>query len=565
VDAAMRDGHEAVKPAERWQQMRRSLGLRLGLALLGFLAATFALLGFVTTRHQRQHLEAATLLSAERFSDLIERSTTYCMLRNDREGLYHIIETIAGEPEVVRIRIFNQEGRISLSTEPAEENEYVDKQAEACYACHASEEPLTRLDRPDRSRIYTSPSGERVLGIINPIQNQPSCSDAACHAHPPDQNILGVLDTSLSLARADADLAGAIRELLWYTLAAAGTISLLTGCLVLWMVHRPVKALKDGTERLAKGDLGFQIDLESGSQLGELAASFNTMSRELRDARAEITAWAETLELRVEEKSRELQTAHDHVVHVEKMASIGKLAATVAHEINNPLLGILTYAKLLRKWLDRGEWGESRQEEIRSSLQLIETESNRCGDIVKTLLRFARAAPMKVEWTNLNAVVERCVRLVEHQLDLAGVQLHLDLDGDLPSVHSDPGQVEQVLLALVINATEALPRGGNIWLRTSPLPATGEVRIDVRDDGVGIAKEILPQIFEPFFTTKESGRSVGLGLAVSQGIVERHGGRIEVSSDPGRETTFTVAFKITGDIHQAPPAEAGTTRQGDPP
>ncbi len=556
-------GQEAGKTPGRWQPMRRSLGLRLGLILLGFVAATFALLGFVTTRHHRQHLEAATLLSAERFSDLIERSTTYCMLRNDREGLYHIIETIAGEPEVVRIRIFNREGRISLSTEPTEEDEYVDQQAEACYACHASEEPLTRLDRPDRFRIYTAPDGERVLGIINPIQNQPSCSDAACHAHPPDQNILGVLDTSLSLARADADLAGDLRELLWYTLAAAGAISLLTACLVLWMVHRPVKALKDGTERLARGDLGFQIDLESRSELGELAASFNAMSRELRDARAEITAWTETLEQRVEEKSRELQAAHDHVVHVEKMASIGKLAATVAHEINNPLSGILTYAKLLRKWLDRGEWAEARQEEIRGPLQLIETESKRCGDIVKNLLRFARAAPMNLGWTNLNSVMERCVRLVEHQLDLAGVQLHIDLDRDLPDVYCDPGQVEQVFLALVMNATEALPRGGNIWLRTRVVPDAGEVRIDVRDDGVGIAQEILPQIFEPFFTTKEGGRGVGLGLAVSRGIVERHGGRIEVTSDPGRATTFTVSFRIDGGIPQAPPAEAGATRQGD--
>jgi two-component system NtrC family sensor kinase len=526
------------------------------------MVATFAVLGYVTIRHNRQHLEHATLTSAERVSDLIERSTTYCMLRNDRAGLYQIIDTIAGEPGVVRIRVFNQEGRISLSTDSSEVNDYVDKQTEACFGCHANDErPLAHLDRPDRFRIYTAATGERVLGIINPIENQPSCINSDCHAHPPDQKILGVLDTSLSLSQADADLASSVRRLLIYTVLAVVAVSLLSGVSVWRIVHRPVKALKAGTEHLARGELGYQLELKSGSELGELAASFNSMSRDLREAREEITAWTRTLESRVKEKSREVQLAHDHVVHVEKMASIGKLAATVAHEINNPLSGILTYAKLLRKWFERGDWGSAKSDDISGPLQLIESESRRCGDIVRNLLRFARAAPMNLEWTNLNAVAERCLRLVEHQLDLAGVHLLLDLDPELPPAHCDPAQIEQVLLALVMNATEALPRGGNIWVRSRILADTNEVQIDVIDDGAGVSPELLPNIFEPFFTTKEGAHGVGLGLAVSRGIVERHGGRIEVVSDPGRKTTFTMTLKVTGGVtpHQE---EAGIARQG---
>jgi len=229
---------------------------------------------------------------------------------------------------------------------------------------------------------------------------------------------------------------------------------------------------------------------------------------------------------------------------VEKMASVGKLAAVVAHEINNPLAGILTYAKLLKKWLDRGEMDKGRQQEAAQCLDLIAGESRRCGDIVKNLLTFSRTAPLNVASTELNAVVDRCVRLVQHQLEMNGIELQLDLAGDLPMVQCDAAQIEQVVLALVMNAIDAMPRGGNLWLRTRMLPLQGKVQIEVRDDGTGISPDILPRLFEPFLTTKETGHGVGLGLAVSRGIVERHSGTIEVQSQLDKGTTFTVTLPV---------------------
>jgi two-component system NtrC family sensor kinase len=244
------------------------------------------------------------------------------------------------------------------------------------------------------------------------------------------------------------------------------------------------------------------------------------------------------------------------------MASIGKMAAVLAHEINNPLSGILTYAKLLRKWIDREEQdrqekdrqetgrketdrsasASSRHQEICDSLDLIASESRRCGDLVRNLLTFSRATPMNLQATDLNQVVDRSLRLMQHQLDLAGVQVQPHLDPALPHVLSDGAQIEQVLLALVVNAMDALPQGGNLWLTTSSSREDNCVRIVVRDDGTGIAPEILPHLFEPFLTTKETGRGVGLGLAISHSILERHNGSIEVESELGRGTTFTITL-----------------------
>jgi two-component system NtrC family sensor kinase len=522
----------------------RSLSAKLIILLLAAMVVIFALLGYLNIRLHRQHLETAALTSAERVSDVIKRSTTYYMLRNDREGLYHVIQTMADEPGMVKVRIFDQEGRISYSTDSTEVSHTVDKGAEACYGCHAQSQPMARLKRPDRFRIYRNGGGMRVLGIITPIENQPACSNADCHAHPASQQILGVLDTNLSLAKADEQLVAGSRAMLAYTVVAMLAISVLSWLFVWRVVGVPIKALKNGTERLSQGDLGYQIEVHSQDEVGELAQSFNGMSLQLRAANEEVVTWAKTLEDRVEQKTHELKRAHDHVLHVEKMASIGKMAAIVAHEINNPLSGILTYAKLLRKWLDRGQTEGEKHDEAMQCLELIAGESRRCGELVKNLLTFSRTAPMNVEPADLNAVIERCVRLVQHQLELTGIQLQNDLAVDLPRVLCDPAQIEQVVLALLMNAIDAMPRGGNLWLSTKLLKPGQQVEIQVRDDGMGIPPEILPQIFEPFLTTKESGHGVGLGLAISRGIMERHNGRIEVQSEPGKGSTFILTLPL---------------------
>ncbi len=523
-------------------RVRFNLTVKLAVAVVASFVAFVAQVGYLSLREHRRHSEQLVLTSADRTTDLIQRSTQYQMLHNDRQALYQMINALGSEPGFRRIRIFNEEGRISFSTDQAEVGKVVNKQAEACYACHAQAAPLTRLDRPDRARIFRDTDGQRTLGIIRPIENQPSCSSGACHAHPPQRRILGVIDANLSLASVDAQLADFRTRLNWFT-----GLSLLLGSLVsvgfiLLVVHRPVRELMAGTKKVAGGDLGYRLSVRSGDELGQLAASFNKMTEDLARARDEVTAWARTLEDRVEQKTQELERAYVGLVASEKMASLGKLAATVAHEVNNPLFGILTYSRLVLKDLEKAEWDEARKAAAIEQLRIIERESRRCGDIVKNLLAFARQAPPQTRPQDLTHLLRRTLKLVHHQLELQGIELAENFAADLPSCSVDADQTQQVLLVLLVNAVEAMPRGGRLEVSTSWDPSSPNVQVRVRDTGTGIAADALPHIFEPFFTTKEDQHRTGLGLAVAKNIVDQHGGTLTVRSVPEQGTEFTLTL-----------------------
>ena len=183
----------------------------------------------------------------------------------------------------------------------------------------------------------------------------------------------------------------------------------------------------------------------------------------------------------------------------------------------------------------------------------------RCGDLVKNLLTFSRTAPLNIDHYNVNDILIRCQMLVQHHLENCAIHLQLDLDPQLPLVQCDAAQVEQVFLALTMNAIEAMPHGGNLWYRTRALPGSNQVSIQIRDDGAGIPEDAMKRLFEPFFTTKEGGKGVGLGLAISKNIVERHRGNIEVESHLGSGTTFYIFIPTDGRLISHPLSAASTT------
>jgi two-component system NtrC family sensor kinase len=240
------------------------------------------------------------------------------------------------------------------------------------------------------------------------------------------------------------------------------------------------------------------------------------------------------------------------------MASIGKLAATVAHEINNPLFGILTYARLvLRELLKHDLPG---RDELAEQLQTIERESKRCGELVKNLLTFSRQAPSHRESNDLNTVVHRASVLVKHKLDMQNIRLEEKLAPDLPPVECDANQIQQVILVLMVNASEAMPKGGALEVSTSLDPGAEQGVVRVKDTGCGIAEDVLPRIFDPFFTTKEDQNRTGLGLAVAHSIVEQHAGDISVRSTPGEGTEFTVRLPVAAAVEALVKPGAGRGR-----
>ncbi|MGA2133869.1 MAG: ATP-binding protein [Bryobacteraceae bacterium] len=508
--------------------MRVGLAAKLAVCLVASTAALFVLFGYLNLREQRRHSEEMVMQSAERITDVIQRSTRYQMLHNDRQALYNVIQELGSEPGIRRIRIFNKEGRVTFSTDAGEVGRVVDKSAEACYGCHAQSAPLAKLNRPDRARIFSG-QGERLLGVIRPIENAAACSGC----HPAGQRVLGVIDAHLSLATVDAQIGQHRTHLILFMAFTLAMIWLVSVIFIWAVVYRPVKELIAGTHRVADGDLDYRLAVRNQDELSDLAASFNKMTTEVAGVHAEI-------EERVRRKTEELDQAHRSLLSSEKMASIGKLAATVAHEVNNPLFGILTYARLTLKEVEKGPAGSA--ETMIEQLRIIERESKRCGDIMRNLLTFARQAPSHREPNDLNTLIGRALVLVRHKAELLGIELQSHLQEHMPPVACDAGQIQQAVLVLLVNATEAMPQGGLLQVATEMDAAGGPARIRVRDSGLGIPPEVLSQIFEPFFTTKEDQQRTGLGLAVARSIIEQHGGEIAVESTAGQGTEFVITL-----------------------
>lgn len=323
--------------------MKKITGLisfRLFVLLFAVLLLSLAVFTYFSIRLQNNHLMDNVLDSATRISDVILRSTHNSMLLNRREDLYASIKMIGSEPGMEGVRILNKKGEIVFSSKVAEQGRVVDLQAEACIICHRANLPLTTVSSQASSRIYRGADGDRILGVITAVRNSPECSNAACHAHPSGINVLGVLDVKMSLRRVDAQLAESRRVMLSYAISMVLLVALLTGAFIFFVVQRPVQKLINGAQQIAAGDLDGKITVHTGDDMGRLATAFNEMTAELKLARDEITDWSHTLEEKVKRKSEELERAQQQLIQMEKLASLGKLSATVAHEINNPLAAI---------------------------------------------------------------------------------------------------------------------------------------------------------------------------------------------------------------------------------
>ncbi len=236
----------------------------------------------------------------------------------------------------------------------------------------------------------------------------------------------------------------------------------------------------------------------------------------------------------------ELKSAQEQVIRSEKLASLGKLAATIAHEINNPLAAVLTYIRLMMKLKNRGQLIQERESDIARYLTTMERETARCGDIVKNLLDFSRQSKISIGTFQIEEIINRVIVLLSHDFDINNIDLHMDIQHNLPDVKCDFKQIQQVLLNLMSNASEAMTDGGTLTVTARESEKPDFLDIIISDTGTGISSIDQKNIFEPFFTTKEEGKGVGLGLSVVYGIITKHNGSIDVESEPGKKTSFTV-------------------------
>jgi two-component system, NtrC family, sensor kinase len=296
-----------------------------------------------------------------------------------------------------------------------------------------------------------------------------------------------------------------------------------------------------GTREVAGGRLGHEIAVTSDDEIGHLAASFNHMTRSLGQAREEIRRLMEGLERQVEERTAALQAAQNQLIQSEKMASLGKLSASIAHEVNNPLAGILTSTKLLLRTLHEGPIDERAHASFTRSLHLVERETERCTAIVRNLLDFSRQREPTLKTVDVNACLEEALSLLRNQAAIQGIVIESHL-APVPAIQADFGQLRQAVMNVLLNACEAMPRGGTLTVSTRRATDGSMLEVEVRDTGVGIAPEHLSRIFDPFFTTKEKG--TGLGLSVVYGVIERHGGKLAIQSELGKGTTMLIRLPI---------------------
>ncbi len=489
-----------------------------------------AVSGLVNVKTEEQQLLRTMILGAEQLSKGITSATWHAMLDDHRETAYEVMQTIALKQGIDRIRMFNSAGHATFSTSQEARPDIMDPKL---------------LDAPARVNIYRGADGGRRLDLRTPIYNERSCSQAECHAHPAGVKVLGALDLALNLESVDRETANMKFRVLLVTGVEITLISLFIIFFTRRFLSGPINELIEGTKAVSQMELDKPIVVSSSSEeLDELARSFDVMRDRLRTALGEINQFTQNLESKVEDRTQQLKAAHQKLLQTDRLASLGQLSASVAHEINNPIAGVMNLSMLMQRMLKDDGIPPGRIEEFRKYLTQVTNETARVGRIVSDLLAFSRRSKPQRAPGDVNKIVKMTLSLVQHKMKLSNVQVETHLAEDLPPVPCDQSQMQQVALNLLMNAAEATQGKTERRVKVSTNSGDGMVRLVVADNGEGIPPENLAKIFHPFFTTKPEGKGVGLGLAVTYGIIEAHGGDVEVVSKVGEGTTFTVSLPL---------------------
>lgn len=510
----------------------------------------FLSLSLIFKSVHEQSLNNVIRQNGNNVGSVVEGALYYSMLENDKRTLQNTLDQINTLSGIDDVNMYDENDSLVYSSFSGDVASHSNPDCRSCHSNLAQMFPLMeksyRIVPAESDCIMNENDNDhRHLFIRSPILNERSCYTAECHAHSSEERVLGSLIIKLPLDEVDNSISQSSSR--FFLTATIITLFLLTSLILFTskQIKTPLNEIVKASLAVAEGNKTTRLDVKQ-NQLDDMrtvSEAFNNMLDKLQAANEELKNWSQQLEYKVRKKSEELGSARNELIQIERIASLGKLSSSVAHELNNPLSGILIYTKLIHKQLSNPELNTSKKESVLKHLKFIENETKRCGDIVKGLLDFSRKAQEDFEEKKINDIIHDTYELMLHPVTIANIKFIIDIQAREDIVSCSPNQIKQACVALIVNATEAVVNDGEITIGTSN-PDNKTIRIDISDNGIGIREDDIPHIFEPFFSTKHQTSGIGLGLAIVHGIVKNHNGTIDVMSEPGRGTTMSITLPL---------------------
>jgi two-component system NtrC family sensor kinase len=510
----------------------------------------FLLFGIIFRSVYEQNLNTIIRQSGNNIGSIVEGSLYHSMLENDKSALQSTLDIINTMSGIDDVNMYDDHDSLVYSSFSSDTTSHSNPN---CLRCHENiksmfprkEKSYRILDTKSECRMNQNDNYHRHLLIRSPILNEKSCYTSSCHAHQESDEVLGSLIIKIPLAELDNAVEKSSAE--FYLLATFTTL-LLVLILIFFTrkkIKNPLNDIIRASVAVSNGNKNTRLEIKP-NQLDDMrmvSRAFNDMLDNLQSATEELQNWSQQLEYKVQKKSEELGAAQNELIQVERIASLGKLSSSVAHEINNPLSGILIYTKLIYKQLSNPELYASKKDSILRHLKLIENETKRCGDIVKGLLDFSRKDQDDFETRHLHEVLQETFELMTHPIKIANIGFLKDFAAKSDLINCSPNQIKQACVAILVNASEAVLENGEIVISTQN-PDGDTIKIEISDNGIGIPADDIPHIFEPFFTTKHETSGIGLGLAIVHGIIKSHNGKIEVKSELGKGSTISITLPL---------------------
>jgi len=517
----------------------------------------FVSFGIIFRSVNEQYLNTVIRQNGNNIGSMVEGALYYSMLENDKSALQRTLDVINTMSGIDDVNMYDSRDSLVYSSFSSDNTSHSNPNCKSCHTdIHTMFPPLEKsyriIDVNSDCNMNMNDQTQRSLIIRSPIFNEKSCYTSDCHAHKETDVVLGSLIIKIPLSDLDAAIEKSSTE--FFVLAIITTF-LLVLFLILFTrkkIKGPLNAIIQASKDVSDGDMSKRLEIRH-RQLDDMrmvSLAFNNMLDNLSAANLELQNWSQQLEYKVQKKSEELLEAQNELIHIERIASLGKLSSSVAHEINNPLSGVLTYTKLVHKQLSKLEADPLKKETMLQNLKVIESETKRCGDIVKGLLNFSRKDQQNFENLHLHAILKETYDLMSHQMRIENINFLIELTAHSDLIHCSQNQIKQACVAILVNASEAVADSGEIVIRTKN-PDENTIVLEIRDNGSGISPEDISHIFEPFFSAKQKASGIGLGLAIVHGIIQSHKATIDVSSELGKGTIMSIKIPLVRDSGSA--------------